>query len=53
MKRIKVIPRKLLAAMEYHYFNSESPARYHAAISISERYKRGELTAKQIAYWRI
>lgn len=38
-------------AMEYHYFNSTSPARYHAMISISDRLKAGKLTDKQIKYW--
>jgi hypothetical protein len=43
--------KAITKAMEHHYFNSESPSRYHAMISISDRLKAGKLTEKQVKYW--
>jgi hypothetical protein len=51
MNKLVQAQKAVVKLMEYHYFNSESPARYHAMISISDRLKAGNLTDRQIAYW--
>lgn len=43
--------KAIVKHMEEVYFNSNSPARYHAMISISDRLKAGKLTARQVEYW--